>query len=818
MKLNPLSFTQKDFLSLKFYLYNNYDDNDENEDRDTHDNESQVVTEIRHHLLIKMHHLNNEIADHFYEQEITNQFDYIKKENGDYDKIETLSDLFVKGICNGLADEFLEFGPNKRLYVKEEKFLEWQNLIANMSPAFLIAAFFASDKEEKEIEYKTDLSIENIRAVFSDYILPNCKYTTLLSPEIKPVKDLFGTNNGLNDLHIHLNGVTEMDGVWQNLLYERDTNLLEITKKISEDSCKQQLEQINIFDKNDISSIKFLLDRALIIRDDFFDLIFGKTVHKNKNADLISGKHPFRNLFTDSDLEIFLPNKEIRYEVLMFYVVLMNIRKGIASEKLSSLLHEYLLIYGFFSEILIHNQEEFGFEQFQNITKNNFREKVDDFQLNKFYQLSGNDINFFNFIEFRFSPKEDIDKQVELLNKIDADWNKFLANKNDSSQSDLKNTDYKLIAHFIKKIDKYQNNNKSEDSIENDIRYYELRTELEKKCEKLISTISIFGEKNRITAVDAAASEFDTPPEVFAPVFRKLREANAVRHFTYHAGEDFYHILDGLRAIYEAIIFLNLQHGDRIGHASACGTDVDTWADILMKKITMPQGVYLDDLIFVHCFIIEQKIESLYAKLPMIEIKIYEIARKIYNKTYGMEDLISAWKKHYLDPRYIKENNTNKTLFGEADDKYKSVDKTDFEIISLYNRKETYKKYRQPIEVECFECFNANELTLLQKSMLAFMHKREIVIEALPTSNLRIGYHRNLKSYQLFNWHKWKLDGNSIPPIVLGTDDPGIFQTNIYNEYAMIYCYLVYEKGLTRSDVIKFMQDIHDASRVYAFR
>ena len=217
----------------------------------------------------------------------------------------------------------------------------------------------------------------------------------------------------------------------------------------------------------------------------------------------------------------------------------------------------------------------------------------------------------------------------------------------------------------------------------------------------------------KITAVDAAASEFDTPPEVFAPVFRELRELNVVRHFTYHAGEDFYHILDGLRAIYEAIIFLDLQHGDRIGHASATGTDVDTWADILMKKVTMPQGIYLDDLIFVHCFIIEQKIESLYAKLPMIEIKIQEISRKIYNKTYGLEDLSSAWKKRYLDPRCIKENKTDKTLLGEHGDKYEAINKSDFELISLYNKKETYRKYRKPIEVKCFECFDSQELTLL---------------------------------------------------------------------------------------------------------
>ena len=204
---------------------------------------------------------------------------------------------------------------------------------------------------------------------------------------------------------------------------------------------------------------------------------------------------------------------------------------------------------------------------------------------------------------------------------------------------------------------------------------------------------NFYGQKelNKITAVDAAASEFDTPPEVFAPVFRELRELNVVRHFTYHAGEDFYHILDGLRAIYEAIIFLDLQHGDRIGHASATGTDVDTWADILMKKVIMPQGIYLDDLIFVHCFILEQKIESLYAKLPMIEIKIQEISRKIYNKTYGLEDLSSAWKKRYLDPRCIKENKTDKTLLGEHGDKYEAINKSDFELISLYNKKETYR-------------------------------------------------------------------------------------------------------------------------------
>lgn len=98
------------------------------------------------------------------------------------------------------------------------------------------------------------------------------------------------------------------------------------------------------------------------------------------------------------------------------------------------------------------------------------------------------------------------------------------------------------------------------------------------------------------------------------------------------------------------------------------------------------------------------------------------------------------------------------------------------------------------------------------------MHEKEIVIEVNPTSNLRIGYHSSLSTYQLFRWYNWKNEGKAIPPIVLGSDDSGIFSTNIYNEYALIYCYLVHEKKQYRNDVIKFIEDICANSRIYAFR
>lgn len=132
------------------------------------------------------------------------------------------------------------------------------------------------------------------------------------------------------------------------------------------------------------------------------------------------------------------------------------------------------------------------------------------------------------------------------------------------------------------------------------MRFERLRKDLESKTDALIAlmnTKSTFS--SMVTGVDAAASEFDTPPEVFAPSFRRLRE-HGMQHFTYHAGEDFFHVLSGLRAIYEAMEYLELQAGDRIGHATAAGVDVKLWKENVGERLWMRIEDYLNDLVFAY--------------------------------------------------------------------------------------------------------------------------------------------------------------------------------------------------------------------------
>lgn len=89
-----------------------------------------------------------------------------------------------------------------------------------------------------------------------------------------------------------------------------------------------------------------------------------------------------------------------------------------------------------------------------------------------------------------------------------------------------------------------------------------------------------------------------------------------------------------------------------------------------------------------------------------------------------------------------------------------------------------------------------------------------IVIEALPTSNLRISYYKTLTEYHLNRW----VTQNSIikPHIVLGTDDPGIFYTNIYNEYSLAYKHLS-QSANTTSIVSTTMEQLIKNSNIYSF-
>jgi hypothetical protein len=96
-----------------------------------------------------------------------------------------------------------------------------------------------------------------------------------------------------------------------------------------------------------------------------------------------------------------------------------------------------------------------------------------------------------------------------------------------------------------------------------------------------------------IRGIDVATDELGVPTWVIALLFRHVRKAGiaaseilgrrpdisvAPLRATAHAGEEFIHLMTGLRHVDEAITRLELREGDRIGHVVALGVDPHTWS------------------------------------------------------------------------------------------------------------------------------------------------------------------------------------------------------------------------------------------------
>lgn len=788
------------------------------------------LEDIKRRLFLLERNQDRKIADHYYRL----------SQKKTFSETESLSQVIHEGLSN-LADEYLELRGN-RIHVKQEMQNSWQSLLPFIPPLVLQAAFLY--RHNGLVNYKS----ESIQNYFKEVILPNAKYTALPYPYIPQLENYISEKNGLHDLHMHLNGSTETDITWQDFIKNPDKIYKELSDGFRQSLVKEQFEQESHL--TDPKKFRDLLKIARRIRNYIFYMLSPDwscssiDVQRQENSDIIQNEvAALKNLDIKSTYELllkiidldqdffddienpfsdFITNKKIRdqfptaIEGLM-YVMIFNYLSRNPPNAVAPLFHFYLLILGLANRLLVQQTHQYGFEQFQKHTVNRLRENVELEYLNRFLQLHGNELRNIRFLEGRFSPKDKETDQLKLLQDILLGWVKLCKTATYSSENSVE-PQLKLIAHFIKAKDKTPNK---------EIRHKGLRKNIWKKA----CVLALMKEKqnkyiNEVVGIDAAASEFDAPPEVFAPSFRLLRR-RGFEHFTFHAGEDFFHIISGLRAIYESIDFLELQHGDRIGHAVACGIDPQVWINNVGVNILIQQGEHLDNLMFAYHFIITYKVDALKSKLPSLALEISEHSFKIYEEFYPTELLLKAWQfRKYCPIHLLSEKREFARQYSNYSDAEwqeiikqmpKLKDDKRFSIIQKYHHEHTRMRYESIIEIKALELFNAEEIKQLQLALLKYMHQKEIVIETLPTSNVRIGQHHDFNTYHLWNWIKWENEGYSIPPIVVGTDDTGIFATNIYNEYANIYCHLTRECKMVHYDAMALIEKLERNASVYKF-
>lgn len=746
------------------------------------------------------------MPDHYYR---------LQQEN-DFENLTTLADIIRKGLFR-LSEDHLEI-HNDRIHVKATRLNEWQQLITSIPPLVLQCAFLHLKRP------LTDLSPIGLAAYTNEILLPNFKYTALPFPRVPQIEHYLAANNGFHDLHMHLNGATETDVTWQDHLQVPKKIYAEIAQAFKNGKVKEQFEQ-----ESHLLEPKKYYDLLLIarkIRTILFDIIIIRRNRSGKSADKL-----LFELVNDLDNEQFVSAYENPFLQLVsgymasekpmlaeasFYIRVFSYLATEPRESVASLFHFYLLILGLCNRLLVQQVHQFGFEQFQKHTLNGLREISEKQYRNRFFQLHGNELRNLAFLEGRFSPKETEKETLMLLKSVNLGWEKL---KESIIEHDRHQPlpELRLTAHFIKRPE----------TVDDEfVRFLRLRQSVWKKA-KVLAILKKSKAKftEMIVGIDAAASEFDTPPEVFAPAFRMLRR-NKFEHFTFHAGEDFFHLISGMRAIFEAISFNQLGCGDRIGHATALGLKAEQWCSVMGDKILIRQGEWLDNLIFCYHLCLHSDEIIIKKRIPDLINSIQHYSWEIYRQNYSSAVLERAWMVRKFCPiLFFKDNQTDAHLTSVFDQE----EWNQIQLEGIFPADEVYQihfhyhlaakrpNYDKIILVNTEEIFKCLELELLQKEMLTYMHKKEIIIETLPTSNVRIGHHNDYSTYHLWNWLKWAEEGVPVPPIVVGTDDTGIFATNILNEFANIYCHLTTSGKMSHTQAIEVVSNLDRTSSIYRF-
>lgn len=371
------------------------------------------------------------------------------------------------------------------------------------------------------------------------------------------------------------------------------------------------------------------------------------------------------------------------------------------------------------------------------------------------------------------------------------------------TNSKEKKLDLSLVCHFIKKDDK-----RSFDDLYS-YRDMPLRKELSKVCDQLIYIINNNLEfKNTIKGFDVAGNELYARPEVFSNLFKVLRK-NGYENFTFHGGEDFVELTSGIRYVYEIVEFLDFKDSNRIGHATAIGIEPKLWKQRVGSQIVIKQGECLDNLVFVY-MILNQSNNYLKSKNKILN-KINELSQKVYKKELSVNTLIEAWKMRKEDPAEI-------LGWSESCEEFdKSYSSQAIKIFTMYHSDlSTLKAYEKFIAIST-DFLSNKVLTFLQDYTIESLNHKNIVIETMISSNVNISFYKNYDEHHILRWlGVGKYKASPKPTLVLATDDPGIFATNMRNEIAHLYMMLK-NKKVEEEEIFRLIEVLLRNGEVYGF-
>ena len=483
-------------------------------------------------------------------------------------------------------------------------------------------------------------------------------------------------------------------------------------------------------------------------------------------------------------------------------------------------------------------------------------------------------------LELRIMPKMSKRKLVQAIREVDLctarnapDW-EFYEHLESWKKDRLKNikedNQYFFVLHFAKQpLKQVQKNARGKDLFP---RNSNIRQRIKKQAIVLAHALKCSDYLcSRIRGIDACSHEIGCRPETFATVFRFLRRynpkayarrrangfiLNEKRHWpylsvTYHVGEDFLDLTDGLRAIDEAICFLNLESGDRLGHAMALGIQPINYYHLKGNVVALPKQDLLDNIVWLLFRSQEWNISISQDLRVILQNRAEQLLEQIYEEfnqdisnqcreKITLAEYYASWKLRGDDPSVYKDLfcTSNKMTLDADLSEYEIPlmderlwDRTKFEysrtfsqnekvqnipfrvrwILNRYHYGEVVRRNGQMVEYFSVDKNYIRLIYNIQQCMMRKIMEKGIAIECNPSSNKLIGAFEGFVQHPIFRFNHGHMD---LPQyhspkgvqlnVSVNTDDQGVFDTSLENEYALLYGCL---QGLTDNKGNRLVSD-----------
>lgn len=353
-----------------------------------------------------------------------------------------------------------------------------------------------------------------------------------------------------------------------------------------------------------------------------------------------------------------------------------------------------------------------------------------------------------------------------------------------------------------------------------------------------------------VVGIDTANLERENPPELFGNVYRigNLIKQKHNFHFTYHVGESYNTLFDGLRHIFEVVYRLHFSTGDRLGHALALGQNVAKYYQIKRQVLTTDRQSFLDDIAWAYWLIKQDPATDKQSLAYLVEL--FDEAsiwfEEIFGERINLRDYIDFYCLRGTDFSYLLnqiyqvqlltslddiqviDTDRRNQLQAKFDKRYIDVKNTEvcqavfnvnaMKLMACYNlNAKQFQRGRETVIVPMTDTL-LQLITVVQLELRRYLVQRNLSIEANPSSNAKISIAKHYEKLQFLQLNRYGLpmDDTIDFPVSINTDDSAIFQTMLPYEYALVGKALI-DSGIDAEHVFAYLAYLQKSSVEQSF-